>query len=87
MSVISVRIDSSNQHTAPVFVVKVSRPYFSTRLQGAREKLDVWGRDYPVYCHDYSVDPNIVMIQAEGQAHFWLPQPNTGLQHCNGICA
>ena len=30
---------------APVFVVKVSRPYFSTRPQGAREKLDVWGRD------------------------------------------
>ena len=33
---------------APVFVVKVSRPYFSTRPQGAREKLDVWGRDYVV---------------------------------------
>ena len=32
---------------APVFVVKVSRPCFSTRPQGAREKLDVWGRDYP----------------------------------------
>ena len=31
---------------APVFVVKVSRPYFSTRPQGTREKFGVWGRDY-----------------------------------------
>ena len=31
---------------APVFVVKVSRPYFLTRPQGAREKFGVWGRDY-----------------------------------------
>ena len=31
---------------APVLPVKVSRPYFSTRPQGAREKLGVWGRDY-----------------------------------------
>ena len=32
---------------APVLPVKVSRPYFSTRPQGAREKFGVWGRDYP----------------------------------------
>ena len=31
---------------APVLPVKVSRPYFSTRPQGAREKFGVWGRDY-----------------------------------------
>ena len=30
---------------APVFVVKVSRPYFSTRPQGVRKKFGVWGRD------------------------------------------
>ena len=33
---------------APVLVVKVSRPYFSTRPQGTREKFGVWGRDYTV---------------------------------------
>ena len=31
---------------APVLPVKVSRPYFSTRPQGVREKFGVWGRDY-----------------------------------------
>ena len=31
---------------APVLPAKVSRPYFSTRPQGAREKFGVWGRDY-----------------------------------------
>ena len=29
----------------PVLPVKVSRPYFLTRLQGVREKLGVWGHD------------------------------------------
>ena len=29
----------------PVLPVNVSRPYFSTRPQGAREKFGVWGRD------------------------------------------
>ena len=28
---------------APVFVVKVSRPYFSTRPQGVHKKFGVWG--------------------------------------------
>ena len=31
---------------APVLPVNMSRPYFSTRPQGAREKFVVWGRDY-----------------------------------------
>ena len=31
---------------APVLPVNVSRPYFSTRPQGACEKFGVWGRDY-----------------------------------------
>ena len=31
---------------APVLPVNVSRPYFSIRPQGAREKFGVWGRDY-----------------------------------------
>ena len=30
---------------APVLPVNVSRPYFSTRPHGAREKFGVWGRD------------------------------------------
>ena len=30
---------------ASVLPVKVSRPYFSTRPQGARERFGVWGRD------------------------------------------
>ena len=37
---------------APVFVVKVPRPYFSTaRPQGVCEKLDVWGQDYLSLAH------------------------------------
>ena len=31
---------------ALVFVVKVSRPCFSTRPHGVHEKFGVWGRDY-----------------------------------------
>jgi len=31
---------------APVLPVKVSRPYFSTRPQGAHEQFGFWGRDY-----------------------------------------
>ena len=31
---------------APVLPGNVPRPYFSTRPKGAREKFDVWGRDY-----------------------------------------
>ena len=31
---------------APVLPVNVSRPYFTTRPQSAREKFGVWGRDY-----------------------------------------
>ena len=38
---------------APVFVVKVSRPYFLTRLQGACEKFGVWGRDYMYHSFTY----------------------------------
>ena len=30
----------------PVLSVNVSRPYFSTRPQGARKKFGVWGQDY-----------------------------------------
>ena len=47
---------------APVLPVKVSRPYFWPRPQGARKKFGVWGRDYsgqglfiapprPAFCH------------------------------------
>ena len=41
---------------APVLPVNVSRPYFSTRPQGAREKFGVWGRDYgtPETCLQFS---------------------------------
>ena len=37
-------IRSCDRDYAPVLTVNVSRPYFSTRLQGAREKFGVWGR-------------------------------------------
>jgi len=39
-------IGTTTWHYAPVLPVKVSRPYFTTRPQGAREKFGVWGRDY-----------------------------------------
>ena len=45
---------------APVLPVKVSRPYFSTRPQGACEKFGVWGRDYKYACPSRNAGEDIV---------------------------
>ena len=45
---------------APVLPVNVSRPYFLTRPQGAREKFGVWGRDYPLDCEVVHLQINVM---------------------------
>ena len=42
----------------PVLQMNVSRPYFSTRSQGAREKFGVRGRDYSSTCSSMTVVSN-----------------------------
>ena len=39
------KVEKKRNISAPVLPVNVSRPYFSTRPQGARKKFCVWGRD------------------------------------------
>ena len=44
---------------APVLPVNVSKPYFSTQLQGVHEKFAVWGRDYFIGCQYWKEAGNI----------------------------